>query len=126
MKSPYLLIREEMRGFRHPGRSAAEKRVIEQATAVYRAAHRRPLFWTHTVNLPRLSAGNGSVEPITEYTNIRPEVVGEGFEDQDGRPTVDGKWYRLADDEETGEFGIIVGGPYGSIEDADKARAVAR
>lgn len=37
---------------------------------------------------------------------------GEGFEDQEGRPTVNGAFYILEDRHDEGVFGVIVEGPF--------------
>jgi hypothetical protein len=46
-----------------------------------------------------------------DCTEVHFEMVGEGFDDALGNPTVDGMWYLLGDHEASGTYGLILSGP---------------
>lgn len=50
--------------------------------------------------------------PNDGLSNLRYEVVGEGFTDAAGRPTVAGKWYLRADRPADHAYGVILAGPF--------------
>jgi hypothetical protein len=63
--------------------------------------------------------------PPGERTNEREMLVGEGFLDQLGRPTVAHGWYRVADHEPSGLYGVIVAGPFFTLPHTRRERSTA-